>query len=374
MKPPLDGIIVLDIGTLAPGKFCTALLADLGASVLRIERPPASSNAISQEDLALNRGKRSLTLNLRAAAGKQILLRLAERCDVALESYRPGVTKRLGIDYVSLSASNPRLVYCSLSGYGQTGPAARNPGYDLLFVAQSGLLSAIAGSGRAAVPGAYLADAVSGITAALAICAALVEQRKSGEGRYLDLAMLDSAFALLSVSHGVLSDSKTGTEDAYASPFYEIYETADGRYLALGAIRAESSQALCGELGRPEMAGREFAGAAGQAAVSTFLSETFKRAPLSEWLRRLSALDIEIAPVNAPHEAFADPQLAARGMVVEDLHPKAGRFKRIATPMRLPGGSDCAPAPLTGQHSEEVLLELGYTKAEVVRLREQGVI
>jgi crotonobetainyl-CoA:carnitine CoA-transferase CaiB-like acyl-CoA transferase len=376
MKLPLDGIVVLDIGTLTPGKFCTSLLADLGASVLRIERPVARSNQISQEDLALNRGKKSLTLNLRAEAGREILLRLARRCDALIESYRPGVTKRLGIDYASLSALNPRLVYCSLSGFGQTGPLANRPGYDLLFVAQSGLLGAIAENGTApAIPGAYLSDAVSGITAALAISAALVEVAKTGKGRYVDLAMLDSVFALLSVSHGVLDNPNPAAADAYASPFYGVYETADGRYLALSAIRAESARTLCRELGRPEMAQWEAGKAQGYAAASAFLSEAFKRAPASEWLSRLSALDIEIALVNTPHEAFADPQLVARGMVREDFHPAAGTFKRIATPVRFSAErADSAPAPLIGQHSEEVLLELGYTEAEIAGLREQGVV
>jgi crotonobetainyl-CoA:carnitine CoA-transferase CaiB-like acyl-CoA transferase len=376
MKLPLDDVVVLDIGTLTPGKFCTSLLADLGASVLRIERPAARNNTISQEDLVLNHAKRSLTLNLRDEAGREILLRLAQRCDAVIESYRPGVTKRLGIDYASLSALNPRLVYCSLSGFGQTGPLANRPGYDLLFVAQSGLLGAIAESGRApSMPGAYLSDAVSGITAALAICAALVEVEKTGTGRYVDLAMLDSVFALLSVSHGLLGNSNSAAADAYASPFYGIYETADGRYLALSAIRAESARTLCRELGRPEMAQWEAGKAPEYAAVSAFLSETFKRAPAGEWLARLSALDIEIAPVNTPHEAFADPQLVARGMVTEDFHPAAGTFKRIGTPVHFSAErADSAPAPLIGQHSEEVLLELGYTQAEIAGLREQGVV
>jgi alpha-methylacyl-CoA racemase len=376
MELPLDGIRVLDIGTLTPGKFCTSMLADMGAAVLRVERPAASAGAISQEDLALNRNKRSLALDLRADAGREILVRLAHRCDAVIESYRPGVAKRLGIDYASLSARNPRLVYCSLSGFGQTGPLANRPGYDLLFAAQSGLLSAIAGSGRApAVPGAYLSDAVSGITAALAICAALVEQQKTGKGRYVDLAMLDSVFALLAVSHGVVSDGKGADGDAYASPFYDIYETADGRHLALGAIRAESSRALCRELGRPEMAEKGFGNAQERAAASAFLAETFKRAPASEWMARLSALDIEIAPVNAPDEAFADPQLVARGMAPEDSHPASGRFRRIATPVRFFAERPASvPAPMVGQNSQEVLLEIGYSQAEIARLREQGVI
>jgi alpha-methylacyl-CoA racemase len=375
MKRPLDGITVLDIGTLTPGKFCTSLLADMGASVLRIERPVVRSSPISPEDLALNRGKRSLTLNLRAEAGREVLLRLARRYDAVIESYRPGVTQRLGIDYASLNALNPRLVYCSLSGFGQTGPLANRPAYDLLFVAQSGLLAAIAGKAAPAVPGAYLSDAVSGITAALAISAALVDAVKTGRGRYVDLAMLDSAFALLAVSHGVLTTPDSNPADAYASPFYGIYATADGRCVALSAIGAESARTLCRELGRPEMAQGEGGKPPDYATVSAFLSEAFKRAPANEWLSRLSALGIEIAPVNSPYEAFADPQLVARGMVQEDSHPAAGTFKRIATPVRFSAErEDSAPAPSIGQHSEEVLLELGYAQAEIERLREQGVV
>jgi CoA:oxalate CoA-transferase len=220
MNPPLAGISVLDIGTLTPGKFCTAILADMGASVLRVERP-AASRTLVEEDLVLNRGKKSMTLDLRAAAGKEVLCRLAELNDVVLESYRPGVARRLGIDYDALKGRNPHLVYCSLSGFGQDGPCANRPGYDLQFVAASGLLSALAGAAKPpSVPGAYLSDAVSGLMAAVAISAALVRQQKTAAGCYIDLAMLDSVFSLLSVSHGILRpDAPREAAHAATSPF-----------------------------------------------------------------------------------------------------------------------------------------------------------
>jgi len=376
MKQPLNGMTVLDIGTLTPGKFCTSMLADMGASVLRIERPSAKGGTLSHEDLALSRGKRSLALDLRAEAGREVVLRLTNRCDAVIESYRPGVAKRLGIDYPSLSTRNRRLVYCSLSGFGQTGPMAHLAGFDLQFVARSGLLSAITGGKSAlSVPGAYLSDAVSGLTAALAICAAMVGTQKTGEGCYIDLAMLDSVFAMLSVSHGVLLETKGEAGEALDSPFYAIYETADGGYLALGAIRAESSRKLCRELGRPELADAGFDTPEKHTTLTAFLRGAFKSASASEWMTKLAALDIEAAPVNSPAEAFADPQLVARVMAPRESAPEVGYFQRIATPVRFSGEpAESSSAPQIGQHSEGVLIELGYSETDITRLREQGVI
>lgn len=378
MNPPLAGIRVLDIGTLTPGKFCTAMLADMGASVVRVERPVASGT-VTDEDLVLNRYKKSITLDLRAEAGREILLRLAEHSDAALESFRPGVVRRLGIDYDALKGRNPRLVYCSLSGFGQDGPSANRPGYDLQFVAQSGLLSALSGGLEPPhVPGAYLSDAVSGVMAAVAICAALVQQHKAGAGCYIDLAMLDSVFSLLSVSHGISHPGRAREEtDPAASPFYDIYETADGRYIALGAIRPDSCKTLCSELGRPELGERQPANAAERAELFAVLNAAFRRATAAEWISRLTALDVEIAPVNTPQEAFADPQLISRGLVVNASHPQAGNFRRIGNPIRFVSEHRTAartPAPLPGQDAEELLRELGYTNGAIAQLREQRVI
>lgn len=383
MDLPLAGIHVLDVGTLTPGKFCTAILADMGASVLRIERP-GQSGPISDEDLALNRGKRSATLDLRSPAGSQILCRMAERSDVLVESYRPGVARRLGIDYDTLRHRNPRLVYCSLSGFGQNGPMAGQPGYDLMFDAASGLLGAFVGTAAPPfVPGAYLSDAVSGLMAVAAVCAAIVPQRERGTGCHIDLAMLDSVFSLLAVSHGIArsgkgKDENEAGQDPAASPFYNVYQTADGRYLTLASIRPASCRALCAELGRPELGEREPANENERAGLFKFLTGTFKTATAAEWVARLAPLDIEIASVDTPGEAFENPQLVARGMVVDTSHPEAGDFRRIGNPIRFsterPADERIVPAPTIGQHTDEVLRELGYTNDAIAQMHHQGAV
>ena len=382
MKQPLQGIEILDLATLTPGKYCTYLLADLGASVLRVERPSAKRARISSEDLVLNRGKRSLTLNLRSDEGRELLYRLAGRCDVVIESNRPGVTKRLGVDYESLRERDDRLIYCSLSGFGQDGPYSQRPAYDLIFMALSGALHALVGRQAPPFPpGLYLADAVSGLTAAFAISLALLHRERSGEGTHVDLAMFDSIFSLLATSHGLqrVNGASVGGDDAegWSSPLYRIYETADGRHLALAAIREASCRALFEALGREELAAQAWSPGDGANQVEEFLERTFKSATAREWTERLTPLDIEIAPVLAPHEAFSDPQLALRQMVIETTHPEAGALRQIGNP--LCAGSSALedaprPAPTIGRDSAKVLRELGLSESEIARLREAAVV
>ncbi len=380
MRGPLEGIAILDLGTPTPGKYCTFLLADLGAAVLRVERPPEGQGPIPTEDLILNRGKRSMTLNLRAEEGREVLYRLAERADVVLESNRPGVAERLGIDYERLSRRNRRLVYCSLTGFGQDGPYRLRPAYDLIFMAMSGALQAAHGRGvPPSPPDLYLADSVSGLMAALAISVALLARARDGDGRYLDLAMFDSIFSVLSPSHGLQPGalSAAGPQpEAWSSPLYAVYETADGRAVALGAIRPASRRDLLRELGRPELMEQTGSGE-GAARLAEFLRSTFRQATADEWVERLAKLDIEIGAVRTPEEAFDDPQLAYRRMVIGTIHPKAGELRQIGTPLR--AGHDVVaermtPAPAVGANTEEVLLELGFDSRAITRLRESGTV
>ncbi|MDX1385493.1 MAG: CaiB/BaiF CoA-transferase family protein, partial [Thermoanaerobaculia bacterium] len=314
MANPLDGLTVVDLGTPTPGKYATFLLADLGASVVRVERPGSREEPVSDEDRVLNRGKRSIGLDLRRPAGQEVLHRLVVGVDVLIESYRPGVTERLGADWTTLSRINPRLVYCSLSGFGQTGPDRSLPAYDLNFAALSGLLSALCGGDQPPrVPDAYVADGVSGLVATIAVAVALLERERNGAGRWLDLAMLDSAFALLGVFHGLGPRAAGGAHGAAgASPLYSVYACADGRYVAVAAIRPASTELLCDELGRPELAAKARAGEG--EAVAAGLAAAFATAPAAEWVERLRAKAIEIAAVNRPDEAFSDPQLVDRGL------------------------------------------------------------
>jgi crotonobetainyl-CoA:carnitine CoA-transferase CaiB-like acyl-CoA transferase len=380
VRSPLAGIEILDLGTLTPGKYCTFLLADLGAAVLRVERPPSRTSPVSSEDLLLNRGKRSITLNLREASGRAVLQRLVERADVVIESNRPGVAERLGIGYASLREQNERLVYCSLSGFGQQGPDRLRPAYDLTFMGLSGALRALVGAEAAPFsPGLYLADAVSGLTAAFSISVALLERERSGEGQYLDLSMLDSIFSILSTSHGLRRAADVGGSEAAgdgSSPLYAVYATASGGFLTLGAIRPGSCDALFAELGRPDLAGPALRGLQGE-EVAGFLEQTFRTASADEWVERLMPLDIEIGQVRSPEEAFDDPQLLLRRMLVDTSHPEAGRLRQIGNPLRAAGadpGEIAAPAPALGAHTEEVLRELGFEPASISRLRAAGVI
>lgn len=381
MRAPLEDIEILDLGTPTPGKYCTFLLADLGADVLRIERPQRSPGSITTEDLVLNRGKRSMTLNLREGVGRDVFYRLTQRADVVIESNRPGVAQRIGMDYGRLSELNGRLVYCSLSGFGQDGPYRVRPAYDLTFMGLSGVLQALVGRGAAPFPpGIFLADAVAGLTSALAISVALLARERTGEGRYLDLAMLDSIFSILATSHGLLRTSGPSAGDeteAWFSPLYAIYQTSDDRYVTLAAIRPASGEALFRALGRPDLAERTRSREESTAEVKEFLENAFRTATAEEWVERLAELDVEIGLVRSPDEAFADPQLAFRHMVIDGAHAQVGKFRQIGNPLRASPNrperlSEAASA--VGSHTEEVLRELGFDEHRISRLRDTGAI
>ncbi len=370
MNQPLGGFTLLDVGTMTPGKYCSHLLAELGADVIRIERPAGYDRPLDDEDLVLNQGKRSVTLNLRSDAGRDIFLRLAERADVILESNRPGAADRNGFGYEAVRHRQPGIVYCALSGYGATGPQSQAPGYDLIFMAQSGMLRALTGANVPAVPRAYLADGVAGLTAALAIVVALLgrEREGGGAGCFLDLAMQDALFAQLAVSTGPIPPDARPA-DAPDSPTYQVYEAAGGTWLALGAIRPSSVLALFESLGRVDLAHGE------AAEVRSFLTETFASKTAREWVAQLAPLDVEIAPVNGPLEAFADPQLRAREMIGQAEHARTGAFEFIRpalTSWRTAGNA--RPAPRIGEHTEAVLGSLGFQSQDIRQLRAQGVV
>lgn len=370
MIAPLAGITVLDMGTLTPGKYCSCLLADLGAEVVRIERP-SSSVDVSDEDLALNQGKRSMTLNLRSDAGRDVFLRLAEAADVILESNRPGVADRNGFGYEAVRARNPRIVYCALSGFGASGPQSQAPGYDLIFAAQSGMLAALTGErARPVPPGTYLADGVSGLTAAHAIVVALLARERDRRGAYLDLAMQDSLFALLAVSHGVKRQQPSPRPN---TPTYAVYPAAAGTWLALAAIRPASAHRLFAHLGRPDLGEVD----ADPTEVESFLASAFGVKTARDWVAELAPLDVEAAPVNSPLDAYDDPQLRARGMVGRSEHPDAGVIETIRPALTLDHSvlrTVAAPAPRVGADTEAILRELGFEPGEIAELRERGTV
>lgn len=378
MNKPLENFTVLDLGTMTPGKYCSYLLADLGASVIRIERPVVDSLPVDDEDLVLNQGKRSMTLNLRSEAGRDLYFRLAETADVVVESNRPGTADRNGFGYAAVQAQNPGIIYCALSGYGATGPQSQAPGYDLIFTAQSGMLRALSGNQAAPVaPDAYLADGVAGLTAAYSILAALLGKQRSSDGSkgmFIDLAMHDSIFAMLAVSHGLKKPADHQLAAQFPMPTYTVYPAAENTFIALGAIRPSSSRALFEELGNAALAGRS----ADPEDVATFLRQTFITKPADAWVAQLSPMDIEIASVNNPSQAFDDPQLVARGMIGHAIHPEQGEIEFIQPPLVAARGTGDAhalgPAPRISADTQEILQALGVDDETLTDLREQGIV
>ena len=382
----LEGIRILDLGTLTPGKYCTSLLADLGVDVIRVERPipqDSQESQLSNEDLILNRNKRSITLNLRTEEAKQVFYQLSEKADVILEGYRPGVTKRMGIDYDTIRKINPRIIYCSLSGFGKDGPYSQLPAFDIVFMATSGLLSLIGGRHQPPiVPGLLLSDTAAGLFPTIGLLTALLSRERTGKGQFIDISMLDGAFSLLSISHGVqypATEASHKQEDPFLTgllPGYNVYETKDAKYLALGIGRQQSWESLCQVIGREDYTGNQWETGEKGEEIRSFLKQTFKTKTRDEWLSQLRALDIEVGPVNTPEEAFADPQLLHRQMVLEVEHPTRGKTSQVGLPVKLsetPAEVRRA-APLIGQDTEEILRELGYTQERIEGLRKAEAI
>lgn len=378
---PLEGIRILDLGTMTPGKYCTHLLSDLGADVIRVERHFAVSTKIDDEDLILNRNKRSIALNLRTEEARQVFYKLARTADVILESNRPGVTQRMGVDYETIKEMNPRIIYCSLSGFGQDGPYARLPAFDMVFMAIGGLLGLMAEKDRPPrAPGIWVSDAGSGLLTAIGILTAIVARYKTGQGQYIDMAMLDGVLSILTTISGFLRPSGKPAQEQYIGgwvvPGYNVYETQDKKYLALGIFRPQSWQALCQLLGREDLVDHQWATGEKHAEILSFLQETFRTRTRDEWCRTLRELDVEIGPVNSLPEVYADPQVLHREMVVEVDHPTAGKMSQVGIPIKFSEtpGKLRNPAPSIGQDTESILKELEYDEKGIQALRDAQAI
>jgi crotonobetainyl-CoA:carnitine CoA-transferase CaiB-like acyl-CoA transferase len=381
---PLDGVRVLDLTRLLPGPYATLVMGDLGATVDKVEDPQGGDYLRQMPPLmaeesalfyALNRNKRSVTLDLKSPSGVAAFKRLVRRYDVLVESFRPGVMDKLGLSYAALSAENPRLIYCSISGYGQTGPDRLKAGHDINYMARAGAL-AYGGerNGPPAQPGVQVADIGGGsLFSLVGILVALYERERIGRGRQLDISMTEGALAFIHMqlaarlargSHGVpLQRGAEPLNGGYAC--YGLYRTADNRYLSVGSLEPKFFSGLCEKLGRPDLVPLGYdTGEAGLGARAE-LSRIFASQPLGHWLALFADSDLCIEPVSEGDEVLADPQLRARGMFFEAHDEQRGLdVTHMRTPLHF-GPVPVRPPPVLGQHTREVLREAGFTPEEM---------
>ena len=374
----LRGIRVLDLSRLLPGPFLTMVLADMGADVVKVEDPrlgdylraiPPLKDGIAGRFLAVNRGKRSLALDLKAPAGRDAFLKMAAKADVVVESFRPGVMDKLGVGYTALAQVNPKIVVCSISGYGQTGPYVDRAGHDLDYIALAGVLAMTGGvaGGAPAMPGVQIADLAGGaLWSATAVLGALVGRDRSGKGAHLDISMTEGALALLAAE---LANLELGSRPSRGSEVlnglgasYNIYRTADDRYLAVGALEPKFYLALNAALGRPGNLA-ELAGNAEQLAKTRAeIAAIFATKTASEWLGVLAKHDCCVELVLEPHELADHPLHRARGVFFE----LPGATTQVRTPVGMP--RDPRRPPRLGEHTREVLAEYGFDDAAIAAL------
>jgi crotonobetainyl-CoA:carnitine CoA-transferase CaiB-like acyl-CoA transferase len=397
---PLENIKILDLTRLAPGPHCTMILGDLGADILKIEEPGPPSGRRAQQAAgqatqwklagieryspfnALNRNKRSMGLNLKSAAGREIFYRLAASADVVVEEFRPGVAKRLGIDYETLQPQNPRLIYCAVTGYGQTGPYSQMVGHDINYISMAGALG-IMGPPEAppTIPHNLIADfAGGGMHAAIGVLAALMARERTGRGQLVDIAMTDGVLnlqaALLSnyFGKGLVPQRGAGVLDG-AAPFYNVYQTQDNKWLSIGSIEPWFYANLCKALGREDLIPYEFETDKWPAIQHT-LREIFRSKTRQEWFSILTTTDICVGPVYTYDELENDPHLQARQMFLNFDHPETGPVKQVGISFKLSEtpGQVRHLAPQQFEHTQAVLEDLGYSAAEIDQLQQDEVV
>ena len=404
---PLAGLTVLDLTWVLSGPYCAMTLADLGADVIKVERPPygdisrttgpflhadgAAADGGPLEESAyfysINRGKRSIALDLRSERGRETFRRLVASADVLLENFTPGTMNRLGLGYEALRAINPRLIYCAISGFGQTGPDANLPALDVIVQGTGGIMSITGEPGGPPVRvGTSIGDVAAGLYAAIGVLAALRARDSSGEGQFVDISMLDCQFAIQENAYSRYfatgeRPGPLGTRHPATTPF-QAFPTADGWLVIALAFGAENQwQLLCGLLGTVELLDDERFETSGKrtanhALLEPVLNAAFKKRTTAEWLDDLRAVGIPCGPVNGIPEAAASPQAAARGMFRDVPHPKGMSLRLVDSPLKLsatPAGIK-GPPPTVGQDTRAVLRELaGCDAAEVAALLDDGV-
>jgi len=390
----LHGLRVIDLTQAMAAPFCCMNLADMGADVIKVEPPGegesmrqlgrAQQNGHSGTFMTMNRNKRSLAVDLKQPEGVELVRRLAATADVFVQNYRPGAARRLGVDYESLRARNPRLVYCAISGFGETGPYAPRGGYDLIAQGMSGVMSVTGEEGVPAKAGIPLADLAAGLFGAYGILCALEHRDRTGEGQLVDTSLLEAAMALTvweSTEYWSTGRAPQALGSAHRlSAPYQALRASDG-WFTVGAGSDRLFAALCALLGREDLAreprfAKPAARVANRAALVAQIEAVTALKPRAHWLEALARAGVPAGPINNYAEALADPQALARGMVVELMHRGAGAIRALGVPVKLSDtpGAVARAAPLLGEHSAEILRALCYSEIEEQALRAKGVI
>jgi crotonobetainyl-CoA:carnitine CoA-transferase CaiB-like acyl-CoA transferase len=388
----LKELKMLDLSRLLPGPYCSLLLADLGMEVLKVEDPDLGDYSrkmglMGKKEsaffLSLNRNKKSITLNLKTKEGKKIFYKLIKTYDIVLEGFRPGVMDRLGIGYQELKKRNPRVIFCSLSGYGQDGPYRERSGHDANYIGLGGLLE-ITGekNGDPILPGVQIADiGGGGMMAAIAILAAAVHREKTEEGQFLDISMMDGVISWLSMHAGKYFFDKElpkrgemQLSGRYAC--YQVYPTKDGRHMSLGALEPKFWMNFCETIGRRDLIYKQFIEGEERLRVIEEIRDFFKAKTQKEWVEFFNNVDACCEPILTFEEVFQHPQVLHRQMVIEYEHPVEGKIRQVGNPIK---SSQYpfeirTPSPAWGEHTMEVLKAIGYSENEIKHFKEVKAI